>query len=242
VRFQLPKPLHGWREFAGEVGIIVLGVLIALGAQQLVEELSWRAQVREATDTLRREVGDHYRATAELVVAAPCIDHQLQLLSAEIAAQPPKPVPVYSDEFERQFVIRAPTRAWSDNQWSAVRDEGVASHLGKDLRSDLGYHYAQVEIMRENNRMTDQLESRLVVLAQPMAFDPATRAHLSEEVQELRGHFDLMRIVGNQIITRIDQMGFVPSGPVATSATSGTLKFCVARGLPLGSIEPQEAL
>ena len=30
---QLPKPLHGWRQFAGEVGIIVLGVLIALGAQ-----------------------------------------------------------------------------------------------------------------------------------------------------------------------------------------------------------------
>ena len=28
------KPLHGWRTFWGEVGIIVLGVLIALGAQQ----------------------------------------------------------------------------------------------------------------------------------------------------------------------------------------------------------------
>jgi type IV secretory pathway VirB2 component (pilin) len=34
--FHLPKPL-GWREFVGEVGIIVLGVLIALGAGQVVE-------------------------------------------------------------------------------------------------------------------------------------------------------------------------------------------------------------
>ena len=33
MHFHLPKPLHGWREFAGEVGIIVLGVLIALGAE-----------------------------------------------------------------------------------------------------------------------------------------------------------------------------------------------------------------
>jgi len=32
MHFHLPKPLHGWREFAGEVGIIVIGVLIALGA------------------------------------------------------------------------------------------------------------------------------------------------------------------------------------------------------------------
>lgn len=34
IRFRIPTPLHGWREFAGEVGVIVLGVLIALGAQQ----------------------------------------------------------------------------------------------------------------------------------------------------------------------------------------------------------------
>jgi len=30
MHFRLPKPLHGWREFAGEVGTIVIGVLIAL--------------------------------------------------------------------------------------------------------------------------------------------------------------------------------------------------------------------
>ena len=30
--FHLPKPLHGWREFVGEVRTTVLGVLIALGA------------------------------------------------------------------------------------------------------------------------------------------------------------------------------------------------------------------
>ena len=40
MHFHLPKPLHGWREFVGEVGIIVIGVLIALGAQQVVEDCS----------------------------------------------------------------------------------------------------------------------------------------------------------------------------------------------------------
>ena len=238
MRFQLPRPLHGWREFIGEVGIIVLGVLIALGAQQLVEELSWRAQVSQATETLRREVGDHYRTSAEFVVAAPCIDRQLQILSADLAAGTPKPVPLYGDALAGNFVVRAPSRAWSDNQWSAVRDEGVASHLGKELRSSLGYHYAQIEIMRENNRMTDQLGSRLTVLAQPMAFDPGARARLSEEVQELRGRFNVMKTVGNQIIGRIEKMGFAPARPIPPDA-SGTLSFCKAHGFPLGKIEPQ---
>jgi hypothetical protein len=34
MHFHLPKPLHGWREFAGEVEIIVLGVLIASSASE----------------------------------------------------------------------------------------------------------------------------------------------------------------------------------------------------------------
>ena len=42
MRFLLPKPIHGWRMFAGEVGIIVIGVLIALGAQQVMENRAAR--------------------------------------------------------------------------------------------------------------------------------------------------------------------------------------------------------
>lgn len=35
MHFHMPKPMHGWREFLGEVGIIVFGVLIALSAEQV---------------------------------------------------------------------------------------------------------------------------------------------------------------------------------------------------------------
>jgi hypothetical protein len=55
MHFHLPKPLHGWRAFVGEVGIIVLGVSIALGAEQAVETMHHRAQVHEMTNKLRAE-------------------------------------------------------------------------------------------------------------------------------------------------------------------------------------------
>jgi len=45
MRVRVPKPLHGWRAFAGEVGVIVLGVLIALGAQQAAEALNGEAKL-----------------------------------------------------------------------------------------------------------------------------------------------------------------------------------------------------
>jgi hypothetical protein len=47
MHFHLPKPLHGWREFAGEVGIIDNGVLIALGAEQVVETVHGNSEVRQ---------------------------------------------------------------------------------------------------------------------------------------------------------------------------------------------------
>ena len=46
MHFHLPKPLHGWREFAGEVGIIVVGVLIALAAEQVVKSCAGEAMLR----------------------------------------------------------------------------------------------------------------------------------------------------------------------------------------------------
>lgn len=57
MHFHLPKPMHGWREFAGEVGIIVIGVLIALGAEQVVESWHWNDQVTEFRHALDSELG-----------------------------------------------------------------------------------------------------------------------------------------------------------------------------------------
>src|SRR5438309_7543008 len=77
MHFHLPKPLHGWREFAGEVGIIVVGVLIALGAEQLVEDLHWRQEVRVARDALNAEVSDNLNSAATRHDQQACVDRRL---------------------------------------------------------------------------------------------------------------------------------------------------------------------
>ena len=53
-----PKPWHGLREFLKEFGTIVLGVLVALGAEQAVEWSHHQSEVREARAALRTEVAD----------------------------------------------------------------------------------------------------------------------------------------------------------------------------------------
>ena len=56
MRSLIPTPINGWRVFWGEVGIIVLGVLIALGAQQVVEAINWKREVAGFRDAIREEV------------------------------------------------------------------------------------------------------------------------------------------------------------------------------------------
>ena len=78
--------MHGWREFLGEVGIIVIGVLIALGAEQAIEAVHRDSLQREARETIDGEVRldlDSFRRRAEV---QSCIDNRLREIEALIVA------------------------------------------------------------------------------------------------------------------------------------------------------------
>src|SRR5690349_3803007 len=96
MHFHLPKPLHGWREFAGEVGIIVIGVLIALGAGQVVDVINQRGDARAARENVVDEIEqnlDIFRRRAEI---QPCIDRRLDEIEQLIRSAPaPLPRPLW---------------------------------------------------------------------------------------------------------------------------------------------------
>ena len=82
MHFHLPKPLHGWRAFAGEVGIIVVGVLIALGAQQVVESLQWRHKVDIVRKSLMGELGNDRARWDRDVLALRCAHNDIERLDS----------------------------------------------------------------------------------------------------------------------------------------------------------------
>ena len=81
MHFHLPKPLHGWREFIGEVGIIVIGILIALGGEQVVEAIHWREQVRLEREALQTEVVGNLDAVRLRLLLEPCVRVRLREVS-----------------------------------------------------------------------------------------------------------------------------------------------------------------
>lgn len=80
MRSLIPTPINGWRIFWGEVGIIVLGVLIALGAQQLVEAINWKREVAGFRDSIREEVNLDLGTYPYRARQKPCITARLDEL------------------------------------------------------------------------------------------------------------------------------------------------------------------
>ena len=77
MHIHLPKPLHGWREFAGEVGIIVLGVLIALGAEQLIQTIHSQQEVAEFRSAVDLELATTLAAYRYRLDQEPCVKRRL---------------------------------------------------------------------------------------------------------------------------------------------------------------------
>jgi hypothetical protein len=86
MHLHLPKPLHGWRELAGEVGIIVVGVLIALGAEQIVGTIHGNAEVREFRRAVDNELAYDLGAYQQRLMLGPCVRARLAELDHAIAS------------------------------------------------------------------------------------------------------------------------------------------------------------
>jgi hypothetical protein len=75
-----PKPVHSWRDFLTEIGIIVIGVTIALAGEQIVEAIHWRNVVDAQRQILKSVVEDNLGAVKARAVQQGCVDARLAQL------------------------------------------------------------------------------------------------------------------------------------------------------------------
>ena len=76
------KPIKNWREFAKEVGIIVLGVVIALGGEQAVEAIHHKSEVRELRAALNEELAFDMGVQQLSVAQIPCTQARVRELAS----------------------------------------------------------------------------------------------------------------------------------------------------------------
>ena len=181
MHFHLPKPLHGWREFAGEVGIIVVGVLIALAFEQVVQSIHDRSVADQAREAIRAEVRENlwwleFRDSYE-----PCIDGTLAQLGAVLArVRGGQPTPLITN-------VRLPVYAKITSlRWNANAEAGRTSLFSGNEQRLLGNMYFTTEDFRASQDQEETVWARMGFVEGLSHFTPADVHDLSVLLAEAR--------------------------------------------------------
>ena len=147
MHVHLPKVPHSWRELAREVAIIVVGVLIALFLEQLVERWHWQEKVSTAEATMRRELlEDDGPQIYQRAAMHPCVVASLDAIRAATeSAGDRKEIGRLIDKYWMDF------RTYDRLALDAATASDVASHMPRDELNDMTDVYETMPLIERVN-------------------------------------------------------------------------------------------
>ena len=175
-----PGPANGPRQILGEVGIIVVGVLIALGAEQAVQAFHWRGQVAAFRSAVDYELGRNLGTYEVSMKQRPCVTRRLAELERLLAD---------SRAGRTHRLAHSIGRPWSVSQYfSAWDNKGteVTGQLPLKVRIAYGELYDEfrnVDTVRLHER---EVWRSLTQFDQPEPLDHADRMRLRELLSRAR--------------------------------------------------------
>lgn len=196
MRLKLPKPLKGWREFAGEVGVIVLGVLLALGAQQLVERLNARSEATKSMDAIRVELAHSAGAFEERAATQPCLDRRLaELEQIFAAARRTGRLPKVG------FISHPPMRPIPTSAWTWAAANETYGDFDPKVRDALSRIYSQGSDFWRDVVIEQEMWATLRLLEDaPGPIDSAMLAEVGGTLERLRFRSSLNGINAEQLL------------------------------------------
>jgi hypothetical protein len=212
MHFHLPKPLHGWREFVGEVGIIVLGVLIALAAEQVVEWLNWQVKVAATERAISRDLALAADVASERVAIKRCLDERLDLLRQKFKHTDPEvALPLNSGGYPMLHAYRAPSRAWNSDLWNGILADGTVQHLDPERARALNLLYLTVRSAHDANTEEKIAATDLWILGnKDVELTSDKQVELLQLIDRLSRINDELYGLSRQILRRISDLGYLP--------------------------------
>jgi len=183
VEFHKPKPVHSWREFLTEIGVVVTGVCIALIAEQTVEWLHWRAQVAEAREIIATELAYSVESAIIRVRAEPCMERRLDELARILdAASKSGSLPPVGD------IGLPPRNAWRSGAWVSIVASQTATHFPRQQLAAISHTYKAIETLEQAyNWETDDWRDLYAIVGPGRRLDPASEAELRKALSRARG-------------------------------------------------------
>ncbi len=187
-----PGVVRNWRELLKEVGIIVLGVSIALAGEETVSYFNWKTEVSVVQDSVDDELADALFSARERVKIADCQKRTLDRLDQ------------LADESTGTLVIRnAPVRRmrlWGSAAWDAAVASGAIAHMRHDKRNTYANLFSFLHLFRDLNIRQEELWARIDAYQHPRKMTDESRDRFVEVVSQLRALTGTMNLAAGQFI------------------------------------------
>jgi hypothetical protein len=221
MHVHLPKPLHGWREFAGEVGIIVLGVLIALGAEQAIEGLHDRHVAAQSRRDVREEVATDLGFYRERLEDSSCISSRLAELSRIVqrGVVPPDTV---------KWVGRPSDFAPFSERWRAVTSSARTAMFPAAEQGSFDAIYGIFARMDLESQTEQAAWTDLNILQHVNGpIDAGTRLALLRALEQSRRSDAVIHFVSTYVLFHAHKLGIV-SNPETSPRAGDVHSVCLA--------------
>ena len=225
MHVHLPKPLHGWRDFVGEVGIIVLGVLIALGAEQALEGLHDRHVATQSRRDVREEVATDIGFYRDRLEESSCIARRLAQLSDIIEGGTVPKDTVKS-------VGRPSDFAPFSERWRAVTSSARSAMFPSAEQGSLDEIYGIFGRIEQESESEQAAWSDLDIIRQVNGpIDPETRLVLRRAIEQARRTDAVISLAGNYALFQARTLG-IASSPGTSPQARDVRSIC----LPLATV------
>jgi len=176
-----PKPIHSWREFLKEYAIIVLGVLTALGLEQVVEAVHDRSRITQARENIRTEIGNDVGLMVTRDKINGCISSRLDEVDNLIRASAAGKLPAGPIWIGIPFI-----GAMANSQYSSATQSGAVSLMPSQEQAGYARIYAEFEQYHQSELREESAWGDLRTLGNHPTNSPVLDWQLRSAVQEAR--------------------------------------------------------
>ena len=201
--FRLTKlrPPHGWKAVVWELAIVTLGVLIALVAQQLVDDIHQRNEVSQLVGALRSELADNRGRWEHIRASDPCTLQRLDALEEWNVTAP------------RSAKLKRAYRLFLWNQHSGAWDLAKTSETTANIELRERLMFASLydainnwrQMINEENANTQILGGLLATADQP-----ENRRQIAYRISLARGYVNRRKFNYDYMFTRFDALRIAP--------------------------------
>lgn len=195
MRLRFPQPPQGWAALRWEVGVVFVGIGLALAAQQLADTLYWRGQAAQAKRAIEAELLEHEVDSFERLSVQPCLTGQLRRLHERLANHRGEwrglPMQTRQDIVQaaaKQVVptaYRAPARLWPKEAWERAQATGALNYLPDKLVATYAEIYTRSLRNKHQQGSEAAAAARLSSLAVDGRIDDSSRALLLEAISQV---------------------------------------------------------